>query len=82
MDSGDTRAEIYRYQDQHWSFNGPYRVLLKDLGIFKILSGQFYFSYKNTFSKTSKHYGIHFWSLWYFTKAQGTLLDLNGHPNG
>ena len=21
-----------------------------------------------------------FWSFWYFTKAQGTILDLNGHP--
>ena len=23
-----------------------------------------------------------FWSLWYITRAQGTLLDLRWHPNG
>ena len=28
-----------------------------------------------------EHYGTRFWSLWYFTKAQGTLLDLHGDPN-
>ena len=48
-----------------------YRVLQKDLWIFEILSGCFYLLYK-----------IYFLSLWYFTKAQGTLLDLQGCPNG
>ena len=34
---------------------------------------------QNTFSKPSKHNEIRFW---YFTKAQGTLLDLYRHSNG
>ena len=31
----------------------------------------------HTFSKPSEHHGTGFWSLLYFTKAQGTLLDLH-----
>ena len=77
MDFRDKRADILKVHDQPWAFNGPYRVPQKDLVIFDILSGDFYFFYKNTLSYPSKQYRIHFWSLWYFTKVQGTLLDLN-----
>ena len=37
---------------------------------------------KNTFSKPSEHHGTRLWSLLYFTKVQGTLMDLHGPPNG
>ena len=36
-DSRDTIAAPNRVHDQPWSFIGPYRVLKKDLVIFKIL---------------------------------------------
>ena len=35
-----------------------------------------------TLSSPSSHVGTLFWSLWNSTKAQGTLLDLHGPPNG
>ena len=40
------------------------------------------FCLKNTFFKPSEHYGTRLWSLLYFTKVQGTLMDLHGPPNG
>ena len=35
---------------------------------------------KNTFAKPSEHHGIRLWSLLYFTKAQGTLMDPKMDP--
>ena len=35
-----------------------------------------------TFSNPSEHHGTGLRSLLYFTKAQGTLMELQGPPNG
>ena len=35
-----------------------------------------------TLSSPSNHFGTMFWSLWSSIRAQGTLLDLHGPPNG
>ena len=77
-DFKETKADPRRVHGQPWSFFGPYRVLQKDTEILI-----FFLSFlQNTFSYPSKHYGTRFWSLWYFTKAQATLLDLHWHPTG
>ena len=59
----------------------PERRPSKEPCDFQDLFRLFLYFLQNTYSKPSKHYGRHFWSLKYFTKAQGTLLDLHGHPN-
>ena len=75
-DFKETKADPRRVHGQPWSFFGPYRVLQKDTEILN-----FFLSFlQNTFSYPSKHYGTRFWSLLYFAKAQGNLLDRN--PNG
>ena len=35
-----------------------------------------------SFKRTFEHHGTRLWLLLYFTKVQGTLMDLHGPPNG
>ena len=62
----------------HWALQGP----LKGPSDFRDSARLFLPFLKNTFSKPSGHHGTRLWSLLYFTKAQGTLRDLHGPPNG
>ena len=68
--------------DQPRSFIGPYMVLQKDLLGFSRFCKTFLTFFKNTFFKSSEHHEPCLWSLFYFTKTQGTLMDVHGHPNG
>ena len=62
--------------DQPWSVDRPYWVPKMNLKIFEPLSGcVFYFKILHAVVPL-------FWSLWNSTKAQGTLMDLHGPPNG
>ena len=61
-----------------WTLGGPWVGPCDFRDFFRL----FLLFLQSNFSKPSKHYRTYFWSLWYFPKAQGTLLDLQGDPNG
>ena len=85
MDTRDTRPYLHSVQDHPWSFNGPYTAPEMDLMIFAKISWflrKFWVFLYFVFSSPSNHVGTLIWSLSNCTKAQGTLLDLHGPPNG
>ena len=63
---------------RHWAVQGPLKVPCD----FWDSARLFLPFLKNLLSKSSEHHGTRSWSLFYFTKAQGTLMDHHGHPNG
>ena len=81
-DSRGTRADPNKVHDQPWSFIGPLQGPLKGPCDLRDSARLFSLFLKNTFSKPSEHHGIRLWSVLHFTKAQGTLMDLHGPPNG
>ena len=58
----------------HWALQGPFKEPYDFQDPARLLLPFL----KNTFSKPSEHRGTHLWSLLYFTKVQGTLMDLHG----
>ena len=81
-DSRGTRAAPNRVHDQPWSFIWPLQGPLKGPCDFLDSARLFLPFLKSTFSKPSEYHGTHLWSLLYFTKPQGILMDLHGPPNG
>ena len=54
----------------------------RSLWFLRFRKAGFTFSKKNTFSKPSEYYGTCLWSLLYFTKVQGTLIEFYVPLNG
>ena len=84
-DSRDTKADTNRVHGHPWSVNGPDTAPEMDLTIFEKMLWflrKFRVFLYFVFSSPSNHVGTLIWSLSNCTKAQGTLLDLHGPPNG